>query len=124
MTRRKSLLLASGTVGCALTAPAGQSEYIPKLQLRLPASTSNGHQRWLRLRDFHLVITNTSSTKLGVWTDWNSWGWFCPLFTITQADRQFSFRRVADRDWTRNFPQPFWILPGDCYLLPVNLLNK
>lgn len=69
------------------------------------------------------MFTNTSDEKLGVWRDWCSWGWFCPAFTISQGKRVFTFKRPA-RAWAANFADPFWIEPGDHYLLPVSLLDK
>ena len=124
ISRRKSLLLLSASAGCPGVASAGDADdVVPALRLALPASTSDSDKRWLRLRGFHLVFTNTTEAKVGVWRDWNSWGWFCPSITITQGDKQFLFKRAV-RFWTYNFPDPFWILPGDHYLLPLNLLEK
>jgi hypothetical protein len=123
-TRRHSLLLLSA--GLATSAVprvlgAGTAED-DSLQLRLPASISNARGRWLHLGAFHLVITNHSKGRRAEWCDWCSWGWVCPAISIQVGDSSFDFKK-AGKVWTRNFPDPFYLDPGDHYLLPVNLLS-
>lgn len=124
-TRRKSLLLlGSGLAATATSQPAaaGTAES-PQLKLRVPASHADGEKRWLNIDAFHFVITNCSQERLGVWLDWNSWGWYCPKITIDIRDRRFEFAKKI-MQWKRNFPSPFYIEPDDHYILPVNLLSN
>ena len=70
-----------------------------------------------------MVFTNHSKEPIGVWRDWCSWGWFCPEITIAVAGQKYLFTRIK-RTWSRNYPDAYWIEPGDHYLLPVNLLGR
>jgi len=74
------------------------------------------------LKEFFLVITNQSAERLGVWRDWSSWGWYCPAVDFRVGDTSFEFRRKGIA-WARNFPDPYYIDPGDHYVLPVALLS-
>ncbi len=124
ITRRNCLLALSAgmTASAASSAPgAGTPEALP-LRLRLSSSTSNERGKVLRLEDFHLVITNHSSERLAVWREWCSWGWFCPAVSIQLGETTFEFKK-AEKCWTRNFPDPFSIDPGEHFVLPVNLLS-
>ena len=94
----------------------------PSLRLSLPASKSKKDRRYLRLKGFHLLFTNTSVAPVAVWRDWCSWGWFCPHVTIVLGGKVYDFKR-AETVWTRNFPDAFWIVPGEHYILPIQLLS-
>lgn len=105
---------------CPAAISAAPAE--PSLRLSLPASTSQKDRRHLRLKGFHLLFTNTSAAPIAVWRDWCSWGWFCPHVTIALGGKTYEFKR-ADRRWTKNYPDAFWILPGEHYILPIQLFG-
>ena len=114
-----SSCLASSTVSSVAGPAPGE---VSQLNLRIPASTSSEDRRSLRLKEFYLVITNHSSERLGVWRDWSVWGWYCPKVDIRIGETTFEFRRKG-KPWKRNFPDPYYIDPGDHYILPVALLS-
>jgi len=124
ITRRKSLLLLSScltsSTESSLAEPAPNGP--PQFKLRIPASTSTEERRSLRLKEFYLVITNQSAVRLGVWRDWSRWGWYCPAVDIKVRETSFEFRRKG-KAWARNFADPYYIDPGDHYVLPVALLS-
>ena len=119
-TRRAALATLGGSLLCPAAIAAAPSE--PSLRLSLPASKSRKDRRYLRLKGFHLLFTNTSADPVAVWRDWCSWGWFCPHLTIVLGGKSYDFKR-AERDWTKNYPDAFWILPGEHYILPIRLLG-
>ena len=123
-TRRNSLIVLSA--GIATSADnrvmgCGAAEDTP-LKLRLVTTYSYPQQKMIRLEAFHLVITNHSDERTGVWQEWCSWGWFCPKLSIRTGGATFDFRK-AQKTWTKNHPDPFYIDPDGHYLLPVNLLS-
>ena len=123
-TRRNSLIVLSAgfaTSAVSRVLGAGAADDT-SMQLRLPASISNGQQRMLRLEAFHLVITNRSNERMAVWRDWCTWGWFCPTMSIRLGGTTFDFKKAV-KIWTKNHPDPFYIDSGDHYVLPVNLLS-
>ena len=124
-SRRRSLVLLSGGLMTSTVTRAAQaaSPKTSPLALRIPASKAAKNQQWLALKGFHLVITNQSREQQGVWEDWCSWGWDCPTITIKTGASTYAFKK-AEMFWTRNFPAPYWIEPGNHYLLPVNLFSK
>lgn len=129
-TRRNSLItLSAGIAAAAVSrvfgagagAGIGAAEEEP-LRLRVPASLANQRGRFLRLDGFHLVITNHSKERMGIWRDWCSWGWFCPAISLQLGGASFAFRK-AEMFWTVNLPDPHYIDPGDHYVVPVNLFS-
>ena len=123
-TRRNSLLLLSAGIATSAShrvMGAGAADD-NSLKLRLPASISSERQRFLRLEAFHLVITNHSNERRAIWRDWCSWGWFCPTISIQLGGTTFDFKK-QEKVWTVNFPDPYYVDPGDHYVLPVNLLS-
>ncbi len=123
-TRRKSLnMLSGGLVVSAVSSLFGaEPTEGATLRMRLPASTSSDKTKSLRLDAFHLVITNHSNERMAVWSDWCSWGWFCPTITIQVGGNTFDFKKTV-KNWWANSPDPFYFDPGDHYVLPINLFS-
>ena len=120
-TRRAALTTLGGSILSSAAFAASPADVA--LRLSVPASIAQKDRRYLRLKGFHLLFTNTSAAPIGVWRDWCSWGWFCPRVSIKLGEKVFEFKK-ADREWTKNYPDAFWIAPGEHYLLPIQLLGS
>lgn len=69
----------------------------------------------LAVHSDHLTVTivNSSTQELRLWEWHNSWGWYSLAIQVRgEADRQIEIKRKS-RDWTKNGPVYFIMLPQE-----------
>ncbi len=127
MDRRTSFFAIAAGIGLTtktnLLASESHENFEAPLSLRIPATESNDARKSLMIDGFHLVLTNQAKERIAVWNDWCSWEWFCPKISIQIEDRKFESKKNNDKIWTVNYPDPFYLEPGDHYLLRIDLLS-
>ena len=68
---------------------------------------------------FYASLTNKSDRPLMVWKEWCSLGYFNLTFECTRGNGEvFALQRIFGY-WTRSFPDPYWVKPGEFYSWPV-----
>ena len=64
---------------------------------------------------FHVLLTNTSSTPVNIFEEWNSWGYYGLSFEITYSDGRKDHPMKKVRGWQHNYPSTITIAPhGFC----------
>ena len=116
-----AVILLAGTtmIGCNQT---------PELSIQIvPTSASTKVGKWIEIwwleNRFHVVITNTSDQRLGVWEQWCSWGWSTLSFELVTGSGEQVLVNRAPGEWSKNFPDSFMLEPGEHFVLPVNLFD-
>ena len=97
-----AVILLAGTtmIGCNQT---------PELSIQIvPTSASTKVGKWIEIwwleNRFHVVITNTSDQRLGVWEQWCSWGWSTLSFELVTGSGEQVLVNRAPGEWSKNFP--------------------
>jgi hypothetical protein len=67
-----------------------------------------------------VVVKNTSSLPQRIWQEWNSWGYYCLSFELTDATgKRWIAAKRRDVGWSRNFPRSLTIDPGGIVVIDV-----
>jgi len=73
---------------------------------------------------FYVILTNTSKEPQAAFESWNSWGYQAVSFQVQTADGRHFVITKKQHDFTRNFPSPFIIPPGDHMVYPISLNHE
>ena len=71
--------------------------------------------------EFYVVLSNISDEPQSIWESWNSWGYQTISFEFTLADGQRFLVSERQQNFTRNFPSPFIIPPGEHHVYAIRL---
>ena len=74
--------------------------------------------------DFVVLIENTSSRDIGIYRQWNSWGYYSIHFVVEDADGKQTVIEKGMRSWTKNYPDCFQLSPGTTHAFPICFASK
>jgi hypothetical protein len=74
--------------------------------------------------DLLVLIENTSSRDIGIYRQWNSWGYYSIRFVIEDADGKQTVIEKGMRSWTKNYPDCFQLPPGMTHAFPICFASK
>jgi hypothetical protein len=74
--------------------------------------------------NFVVLIENTSSRDVGIYRQWNSWGYYSIHFVVTAADGKQTIIEKGIRTWTKNYPDSFRLPPGMTHAVPICFTSK
>jgi len=74
--------------------------------------------------DLLVLIENTSSGDIVIYTQWNSWGYYSIHFVIEDADGKQTVVEKGMRSWTKNYPDCFQLSPGMTHAFPICFASK
>ena len=69
--------------------------------------------------DFVVLIENTSSGDIGIYRQWNSWGYYSIHFVVEGPDGRQTVIEKGMRSWTKNHPDCFRLPPGMTHAVPI-----
>jgi hypothetical protein len=70
---------------------------------------------------FHVLITNISSKPVGVWQEWNSWGYYCLQIEIVERNGTRHLLKKKSANFLVNSPDTVDLKPGGSVVWDVNL---
>jgi hypothetical protein len=74
--------------------------------------------------DFLVLIENTSSRDIGVYRQWNSWGYYSIHFVVERPDGKQTVIEKGVRAWSMNYPDCFQLPPGMTHAFPICFTSK
>jgi hypothetical protein len=75
-------------------------------------------------QEFYVVLTNVSMESQPVWEYWNSWGYQNLSFEFTMSDGKKIVVSKRLKDFDKNFPSTFLILPGEHQVYPISFAKE
>lgn len=117
----KALILLFAMLPGAGPRQVAANEPADTLSIQIVPETFRVDRRWLRLRQFHVVVTNNGAKPIRLWREWCSWGYFNLSFEARGQDGKPTKITLAPRPWDKNFPDWTAIPPGEHFVIDVNL---
>lgn len=121
----KSMIITALLGLCVL----GSQEAQAQSAIRLSLANSEGYYAVgssLDSRDvakepvrFLVLLENTSNHDIGIYRQWNSWGYYAIHFVVEGADGTQAVIKKGLRAWSRNYPDCFWLAPGITHAFPI-----
>ena len=117
-------ILFSGCAHMGMTRQ-GADKRLPDFTLAVAVTKTNNGLVFVSNRHdqsyFHVLLTNHTPAVAKFWDTWNSWGYFCLSFILTDPDGKTLIVRKKDRGWTRNYPAFLTLDPGATLVFEVDL---
>lgn len=94
------------------------------ISLRIAVPVENG-QRTIQVgrqaTPFQVIIENISGSRVNLWREWCSWGYFNLKFQITDETGVTWIVKKKEKEWEKNFPDFVAIDPGGKMVIDVTL---
>lgn len=74
--------------------------------------------------DLLVLLENKSSSQIGIYRQWNSWGYYSIHFVVEGPDGKQTVIEKESRAWTKNYPDCFRLPSGMTHGFPVCFTSK